>query len=144
MPLTADDKWSICTLLARYARCLDAADPDLYADNFTPDAYIDNRGDGPFVGRDQIKQFVADLRDRGQVGGSGVNFHVMGLPVIEDGPEGSALVSSYFVLVTPTAGGKTEVAMGSYADVCVKHNGAWLFKRRVIKGLAGTFPTPDK
>jgi uncharacterized protein (TIGR02246 family) len=136
--LSADDRLAIMDLVARYAYTLDSGDLDGYANNFAPDGVLFGR----HTGRQQIKDYVAQLQLEGRAGplpdGDVAYRHFVGSPVI-DGAGDKAIVHSYLLWVN--MGSEPPVsAAAEYTDECVKLDGQWFFQSRVLRRLAGRFP----
>jgi uncharacterized protein (TIGR02246 family) len=139
--LSADDRLDIMDLIARYAHTLDTGDLDGYVNNFAPDAVLFERHQG----RQQIRDYVAMLMQQGRAGplpnGEVAYRHFVGAPTI-DGAGDRATVHSYLLWVN--MGSEPPVsAAAEYLDECVKLDGRWYFQSRVLRRLAGRFPSSD-
>jgi hypothetical protein len=139
--LTADDRLDIMDLIARYAYTLDSGDLDGYVNNFAPDATLFEQHHG----RAQIRDYVGRLMRQGRAGplpnGDVAYRHFVGSPVI-DGHAQRATVHSYLLWVN--MGSEPPVsAAAEYTDECVKLDGRWYFQSRVLRRLAGRFPSSD-
>jgi hypothetical protein len=139
--LTAEDRLDIMDLIARYAYTLDNGDLDGYVNNFAPDAVLFEHHHG----RAQIREYVGQLMREGRAGplpsGDVAHRHFVGAPVI-DGYDQQATVHSYLLWVN--MGSEPPVAAAAeYTDECVKLDGRWYFQSRVLRRLAGRFPSPE-
>ena len=139
--LSPEDRLDIMDLIARYASTLDAGDLDGYVNNFAPDGVLFEQ----HRGRDQIRAYVAMLMRQGRAGplpnGDVAYRHFVGAPTI-DGGDGRAQVHSYLLWVN--MGSEPPVsAAAEYRDECVKLDGRWYFQSRVLRRLAGRFPSPE-
>ena len=137
-PLSAEDKVAIMELIARYAQCIDGGDRDGYTANFVPDATIE-WVNGSVHGHDQIRAWVGDMIDTGQVGSDPAKVrHFVGIPYITGDSE-RANVRTYVILFTLGEGEVRVPFVGSYTDTCVKAGGQWLFEKRIIGADLGGF-----
>ena len=141
------DKAAIRDLMARYARGVDARDPDLLASTFTSDAYTDY-GEWDGKGRDNIVNWIMRPSD--------TNFrstHFMGDQAIQiDGD--TAEVETYAVAfgVHYVDDALSVVMTGlRYVDKMVRQDGQWLVQHRVLhhdwRGNAPAdvqFPSPNR
>ena len=123
--LSAEDRLGIIDLVARYARCLDSGDLDGYVGLFTSDALLF----GEHRGQDSIRAYV-DTVMRRRTTEAAPRKHFVGLPTI-DGTSERVSVHSYLLWVrfgsdSPAAGA------AEYQDECVKIDGRWLFRSRVL------------
>jgi hypothetical protein len=137
--LTAEDRLDIMDLIARYAYTLDNGDLDGYVNNFAPDGVLFEHHHG----RVQIREYVGHLMGEGRAGplpsGDVAYRHFAGSPVI-DGHDQHATVYSYLLWVN--MGSEPPVsAAAEYTDECVKLDGRWYFQSRVLRRLAGRFPS---
>ncbi len=139
--LSAEDRLDIMDLIARYAHTLDAGDLDGYVDNFAPDGVLFEQ----HTGREQIRAYVASLMREGRAGplpnGDVAYRHFVGSPVI-DGAGERATVHSYLLWINMGADPPVSSA-GQYVDEVVKLDGRWYFQSRVLRRLAGRFPSPQ-
>lgn len=136
--LSADDRLDIMDLIARYAHTLDSGDLDGYVNNFAPDGVLFEQHQGQAA----IREYVGMLMREGRAGplpsGDVAHRHFAGAPTI-DGKSGRATVHSYLLWVR--MGSEPPVcAAAEYTDECVKLDGRWVFKSRVLRRLAGEFP----
>jgi hypothetical protein len=139
--LSAEDRLDIMDLIARYASTLDAGDLDGYVNNLAPDGVLFEQHQG----REQIRNYVAMLMRQGRAGplpGGDVAYrHFVGAPTI-DGAEERATVHSYLLWIN--MGSEPPVkAAAEYRDECIKLDGEWFFKSRVLMRLAGQFPSSE-
>ena len=136
--LSADDRLDIMDLIARYAHTLDSGDLDGYVNNFAPDAVLFERHQG----REAIREYVAMLMREGRAGplpnGDVAYRHFVGQATI-DGAGDQARVHSYLLWVNMGSDPPVSAA-AEYFDTCVKLDGRWYFKQRVLHRLAGRFP----
>jgi uncharacterized protein (TIGR02246 family) len=129
--LSTEDRLAIQDLVARYAECVDTGDAGGYASLFTPDGVVQHSG-GTVQGREAIFAWVASLAKENRVGPESRVKHVLGLPVIR-GDGSRATSRTYLLLPRMMDTGEISTRMaGTYRDEVVKHEGAWLFAKRVI------------
>ncbi|MGD2166958.1 MAG: nuclear transport factor 2 family protein [Gammaproteobacteria bacterium] len=145
---SVEDYMQIEQLLMRYAAALNTNDAETYVSLFTPDAVFELRRDideppflGPFVGHDALrKQWFPDGGASGSLRGRefGPMRHVTTNYEIQLNGD-RANVRAFFVEVVsngmnspPGSNPPTIHAMGRYEDELVRHNGTWLFSRRVV------------
>lgn len=139
--LSAEDRLDIMDLIARYAHTLDTGDLDGYINNFASDGVLfdDHRG------REAIRAYVAMLMRQGRAGplpnGDVAYRHFAGAPTI-DGGDGRATVHSYLLWVNMGSDPPVSAA-AEYLDECVKLDGRWYFQSRVLRRLAGRFPSTE-
>jgi uncharacterized protein (TIGR02246 family) len=129
--LSTDDRVMIIDLVARYARCLDSGDLDGYVNNFAPDGVLFEK----HVGHDQIRAYVATVIERRNADPHRTA-HFVGAPTIDANGSDQATVHSYLMWIKHGAEAPVSAA-AEYRDVCVKHNGRWVFKTRTLTRLAG-------
>jgi hypothetical protein len=129
--MTPEDRLEVIDLIARYAECVDEADVDGYAALFTSDAVVQHSA-GTVRGRDQIREWVAGLAREDRIGPNSSLKHFLGLPVIRG--DGQRCTARTYVLIPRMmeAGDISTRLAGAYRDEIVKHEGVWLFARRVI------------
>jgi uncharacterized protein (TIGR02246 family) len=139
--LSADDRLDIMDLIARYAYTLDSGDLEGYVNNFAPDGVLFEH----HKGRAEIREYVAMLMREGRAGplpdGDVAYRHFVGSPVI-DGSDDRATVHSYLLWVNMGSDPPVSAA-AEYTDECVKLDGRWFFRSRVLRRLAGRFPGAD-
>src|SRR5579884_3873572 len=119
--LSAEDRLDIMDLIARYAHTLDTGDLDGYVNNFAPDGVLFEEHQG----RQQIREYVAELMRQGRAGplpnGDVAYRHFVGAPTINGG-DGHASVHSYLLWINMGADPPVSAA-AEYLDECIKLDG---------------------
>jgi hypothetical protein len=123
--LTADDRFAIMDLLARYARCIDFQRWDELPTLFTDDCTVDF---GKVMGTHQGKDGVATMAR--MIGSTGLMMRHYSTNVIIDGDGDHVDVTSYVLAYTGSGPGQLMATTGRYEDEMVKRDGRWLLKRR--------------
>jgi hypothetical protein len=125
--LSADDKFAIYDVLARYSRALDTADHDGYAALFAPDGLVEISGEA-FRGREAIAAYIKRLCSR--EGWAGIRHHNTQI-MFEDGDGQRCKVSCYSMIMFRNRDGSVECRQqGFYRDVFVQLDGLWYFGER--------------
>ena len=134
MPLTADDRWAITELFARYARCFDTADVDGFLGTFLPNAVYILSGGRRYVGHDEIRGYLTATTAREQM--IGRQHHADQL--LFDGDGERCTVRSYATGTKYEPDGSCSlVFVGHYRDVLVKVDGRWFFETREFANWEG-------
>jgi uncharacterized protein (TIGR02246 family) len=125
--LSADDKFAIYDVLARYSRALDTGDYEGYAALFAPDGEVEISGDR-YKGREAIAAYIKRLTDRPEW--PGYRHHNTQI-MFEDGDGQRCKVSCYSMIMFRRRDGSVESRQqGFYRDVFVKLEGVWYFAER--------------
>jgi len=125
--MSAEDRFAIQDLLARYAWALDTGDHEAYASLFTDDGVFVERGE-VFRGRRVLAEHVREL-----VGHMApANRHHNTQILFEEGDAMHCRLRCYSThIYQPEAGAPGVVRLqGYYRDVCVKQAGVWYFAER--------------
>lgn len=134
MGLSAEDRFAIQDLFARYSWALDTGDPDALAATFAPDArLVEEVFEDPDIweGHEGIKAMARHYMASPNFPG---RQHHATMPLYEPtGPDSCRAKS--FVFVTEVHGEPPMVLRfsGYYQDDLVRVGGQWLFKSRVIR-----------
>jgi uncharacterized protein (TIGR02246 family) len=129
--MSLEDRLAVMDLVARYAECVDTADVEGYAQLFTPDGVVEHSA-GSVRGREAITAWVAGLAQEHRIGPESQLKHVLGLPVIR-GDEQRGTARTYVLIPRQMEAGDISTRLaGTYRDDIVKHDGRWLFQKRVI------------
>lgn len=123
--LTADDRFAIMDILARYARCIDFQRWDELPTLFTDDCTVDF---GKVMGTHDGKDGVATMAK--MIGGTGLMMRHYSTNVIIEGDGDRVEVTSYVLAFTGGGAGNLMPTTGRYEDEMVKRDGRWLLKRR--------------
>lgn len=132
-PLTADDRFAIQDLLARYAWALDTGDVEGLVACFTPDArLVEEVFEEPDVweGHDDIRRLSEHYRNA--PGFPGRQHHLSQLVLEGDAERCNAKA---FALVSECRGEPPFLIRftGYWDDVLVKADGRWLIKERTVR-----------
>jgi hypothetical protein len=131
--MSSDDCWQVFHLIASYARCVDEPDIDGYVHNFVPDGVIEH-SNGSCTGHDEIRKWVTGLLEQKRIGPDSHFRHVLGLPVISPAGDDRCSARTYVMIPSKdTAGAVSLPLVLTYVDTCVKHEGQWLFEKRIIQ-----------
>ncbi len=130
--MSAEDRWNVFDLIARYAECVDEGDVEGYVGLFAPDGVIEH-GAGRCDGHDEIRPWVAELLEMNRIGPKSGLRHVMGTPIIRGDSETCTARTYMMIPRQEDDGSVTLPLVGTYLDSCVKVNGRWLFAKRVIQ-----------
>jgi ketosteroid isomerase-like protein len=154
-----EDRIEIEQLLMRYAAAYNTGDANAYVAMFTPDAVFELRREidqppfiGPFKGREAIrKQWFPDVPTGASTAGGkfGAMRHVTTNYEINVKGD-TATVRAFFIEVVsngantpPGSKPPTIHAMGRYEDELVRHEGRWLFSKRIVVTDLNTKWEPD-
>jgi uncharacterized protein (TIGR02246 family) len=125
--VSAEDRFAIYDLLARYSRALDTADYDGYAALFAPDGICEIAGD-EYVGREDIAAYIKRLT--GVETWAGFRHHNSQI-LFEAGDGNRCKVSCYSTIMVKHRDGTIENRLqGYYRDDLVKIDGLWYFAAR--------------
>ncbi len=126
--VSAEDRFAIFELLARYSRALDTGDYDSYANHFTMDALLvidEERFQGREVIRDYVKRLTSTPTWRGYQ-------HHNSQILIEAGDGASCVVSCYSSITYRYRDAHLRMMQqGIYRDILVKTDGLWYFAQRI-------------
>jgi ketosteroid isomerase-like protein len=127
--LTADDRFEIQELFARYSWAFDTGDVPTFVSLFAPDAAFVLPNGTRFVGHEAIRGY---FETRTQAPNFLGRQHNMTNLVIE-GDTNRCTVRSYGFRGLKLATGETSFSwLGQYHDVLVKHEGQWRFAERAV------------
>jgi len=125
--LSADDKFAIYDVLARYSRVLDTADYEGYAALFAPDGVVEIAGE-EYRGREAIAAYIKRLT--GVETWAGFRHHNTQI-MFEEGDGNRCKVSCYSMIMFRNRDGSVDSRLqGFYRDVFVKQDGLWYFAER--------------
>jgi len=132
---TAEDKWNILELFARYAWAVDTGNEDEFVQQFRPDAAIEEEGDR-FEGVDGLRRFFRRFRYLPSFPG---RQHWVGQPLINGDREVCSVRSFAMATHLNKGTGSTQITfLGYYTDVVVRADeDTWLFQERVFRRWAG-------
>ena len=124
---SAEERFAIQDLYARYAWALDTGDYETYASLFTPDGAFIERG-VPYRGRPAMADHVRELVTPMKPGNRHHNTQIL----FEDGDSERCRLRCYSThIFRPDPDGPSVVRLqGFYRDVCVKAGGVWYFEQR--------------
>jgi 3-phenylpropionate/cinnamic acid dioxygenase small subunit len=124
--ITVDDYAQIQQLYSRYNLTLDEKRQDDWLDCFTSDGAVEGANFGRFVGREQLKHFLAKYRADTHMFQMRHVVTNMLLDIQGDNARGSCYILHY-----RTHRGHTElIAIGRYDDQLRKVDGKWLLAER--------------
>ncbi|HLF72529.1 MAG TPA: nuclear transport factor 2 family protein [Dehalococcoidia bacterium] len=127
--IAAEDRLAIQDNLLRYVWSLDTADTEGIVSTFTADGSVVAVDNERFSGAEGIRAF--SQRAFAQPSFAGRQHHVQ--PVRFEKIDGGYLVTAYWFVITWDVGRPaTLLSMGYYRDTCVKQNGEWRFKEKII------------
>lgn len=130
--ISLEDRQAISDTLARYVWCMDTRNIEGVVAIFTPDGVVrDVTGkvwDATTGGVRAFATHFLTMPDRP------VSQHWMQQMVVKDVGTSGYRVTSYWALLALDAatGDKAFRSFGSYRDTCVKANGVWLIKEKLI------------
>ena len=130
--ISLQDRQEIYDTLARYVWGMDTGDIEGVVATFTPDGTVkDVTGKHWDAAAGGVRGFATYFLTRPNRRGS--QHHVQHL-FVEPAPGGGYRVTSYWVSIRwdTAADHKAIRAMGSYLDTCVKVDGHWLIKEKII------------
>lgn len=129
-PLTADDRWQIHELIARYNRAVDGGDPEGWVATFTPDGVFESLLVGTHSGHAELRAF-ADRFVAGDYQAWADGQHWIGNVIIE-GDAAVAHVFSYHIMYVPVERDVRGVLMAAHEDEVVRTSEGWRFSRRKL------------
>jgi hypothetical protein len=136
--ITVEDRQAIYDNQRIYAWCLDQANGEGVAGVFTRDGVI-RTATATWEGPERIAAFVANAAS--QPGFFGRQHHVQ--PLFIEEVDGNYVMTSYWMVVTSHVGKDPFVVyIGYYKDTCVKEDGQWRFKEKVINRWDDTTSPP--
>jgi hypothetical protein len=130
--VSLEDRQEIYDTLARYVWSMDTGDIEGVVATFTPDGVVKDvtgkRWDAVAGG---VRGFATHFLTRPHRRGG--QHHVQHL-LVENASGGGYRITSYWVSIQwdTKADKKSMRAMGSYVDTCVKVDGKWLIKEKII------------
>jgi uncharacterized protein (TIGR02246 family) len=132
MPLTFEDKLEIHELFARYSHAIDTGAADDLAATFTPDGAFDGPG-GTHTGSDAIRQMGREYHDHPDIN----NTQHWTNSIVVEGEGDQATAVCYAMCISPTVdGGAIRIELiNRYEDELRRHDGRWLFHRRVVRDV---------
>lgn len=147
--LSVEDRLDIQDLFARYSWAIDLADPDAAVACFAEDAYFDHLWQGRVQGHAAILKNLHELwydRQSWWYGRQHLFNHFLMTP--ETSPEGEpgARVKSFYQIMQFNVDYGTNFlfGIGTRNDLCVKKNGAWLFKHLQVNAWTSRDQVPWK
>jgi hypothetical protein len=130
--ISLEDRQAIYDTLARYVWSMDTGDIEGVVAMFTSDGVVkDVTGKRWDAAAGGVRGFATHFLTRPHRRGG--QHHVQHL-FAEQGDGGGCRVTSYWVSIQwDTEGDRKFIrAMGSYVDTCIKVNGQWLIKEKII------------
>jgi hypothetical protein len=130
--MSLEDRQEIYDTLARYVWSMDTGDIEGVVATFTPDGVVkDVTGKKWDAAAGGARGFATHFLTRPNRRGG--QHHVQHL-FIDKAAGGGYRVTSYWVSIRWDTEGDTKSmrAMGSYVDTCVKVDGTWLIKEKII------------
>ena len=126
------DRQEIYDVLAWYVWCIDTGDREGVVGCFTPDGIVKDISGNLW---DAAKEGALGFAKRyinppGRIGGQHWVQHL----AVEDAGEGAYRVTSYWYSANPPreGGPKPISQLGRYIDTCVKLDGRWLIREKII------------
>jgi hypothetical protein len=135
--ISLEERQEIYDTLARYVWSMDTGDIEGVVASFTPDGVVkDVTGKRWEAAQGGARGFAMHFLTRPNRRGG--QHHVQHL-FVEKADEGGYRITSYWVSIQwDTEGDRKSVrAMGSYVDTCVKVDGTWLIKEKIIDPWEG-------
>jgi hypothetical protein len=125
--MSADDRFGVQDLLARYAWTIDTADVEACVANFAPDGAL-VMGTTHHRGHEEIRKWAHQLVSKETFAGTQ---HHNAQIFFVDGDGSTCHVKSYGAVLARLRDGTVQLrALGIYRDTCVKVDGTWLFEER--------------
>jgi uncharacterized protein (TIGR02246 family) len=126
------DHDEIRNLIARYAHAADDGRSGDYAELFTPDGVMESQG-ARVTGREGLVALIDSIYDYA------IKHYQMNTVIEVDGDRATGQ-TDLLALAMDAAGSWQIMGCGRYDDEMVRHEGDWLFKRRVCSWHRGTRP----
>src|SRR6266545_692725 len=129
--LSPEDRELLFDVLRRYVWCMDTGDIDGIAATFTTDGVVKDITGRRWDGQEAPRQFASHFILRPDRPAAQ---HWVQHMFVEDGEKGARKVTSYwFTAVRDPADDRRFVSnLGRYIDTCVKVDGRWLIKEKLI------------
>ncbi len=129
--ISLEDRFGIYDVLGAYVWALDTGDVEGVVNVFTPDGRAMDTGGNVFEGSDGIRDFVTKFTSRPEFKG---RQHYVEHLKIEPADGGGWKVTSYWTVLQWHADtGVREIFVNGYShDTCVKLDGRWLIKERLL------------
>ena len=131
MSLSPEDRDAVYDVLRRYIWCMDTGDIDGIAATFTSDGTVKDITGTHWDGPDAPRRFAAHFIERPN---RPAGQHWVQHMSLDDSAAGSAHVTSYWFTVVRDSDDdrKFVTNLGRYIDTCVKLDGRWLIKEKLI------------
>jgi hypothetical protein len=131
-PISLEDRQALYDTLARYVWSMDTGDIDGVVAAFTPDGVVkDVTGKRWDAAAGGVKGFASHFLTRPNRRGG--QHHVQHLFVEPTAGEGYRVISYWVSMQWEGEGDRKFIrGMGSYVDTCVKVNGQWRIKEKII------------
>jgi hypothetical protein len=124
LSVTAEDRFGVYDLYARYSWALDTMDEEAYLGVFTPTGRYNT-----FQGADDLRRNFHRLTDTDWWAGSQ---HYNGQILFVEGDSSRCKVKCYSTISFRRRDGSTGIRhLGFYRDTCVNVDGVWLFEERL-------------
>jgi len=126
---SAEDRFAIADLFARYMWAIDGGDVETLVSCFTPDGELESPAVGKYSGQDNIRAFATRFS---QFRARGTELrHVLSNMLIDvDGDRGFA--KCYLLVFQVRNGASKLLGPGRYEVQLRKLNGEWLFQHRLV------------
>ena len=139
MPLSADDRFEIHELYARYCHCFDSGEADRYAGLFTPDGTFVRQGTPDagvqpmeVRGTANLAAFVRQRHNELKESKTGIRHWVSNVSL--DATPGGATGTAYVAVFTLGVGEPPKMArLGRYRDELTKGVDGWRFRSRTFQ-----------
>ena len=142
--ISAEDRAEIIELYARYAWGLDLADPEMLLSAFAEDAEFDHLWQGKVKGHAAILENMQELWNKRQNWWYGRQ-HLFNHYIMELRPTGVQVRCFFQILQFNVEYGTNFVfGIGTREDLCVQHNGRWVFKMLFINAWRTQADVPWK
>jgi hypothetical protein len=142
--VSAEDRAEIVELYARYAWGLDLADPGMLLSAFAPDAEFDHLWQGKVKGHAAILENMQELWNKRQNWWYGRQ-HLFNHYIMDVQPAGVQVRCFFQILQFNVEYGTNFVfGIGTREDLCVKHDGHWVFKTLFINAWRTQADVPWK
>jgi hypothetical protein len=142
--VSAEDRAEIVELYARYAWGLDLADPEMLLSAFAPDAEFDHLWQGKVKGHAAILENMHELWNKRQNWWYGRQ-HLFNHYIMDAQPDGVRVRCFFQILQFNVEYGTNFVfGIGTREDLCVQHDGRWVFKTLFINAWRTQADVPWK